>query len=320
MSDNKRLVPICIIFIIAVAGTVFGESALSQDRRITMSDIPAELLAELQNEWERGVYRWAPDDHDALIFLFDDALPELQYELPQVLIGQFVLVSHASSLTLFIFPNNKYILLEEKGLHPNEIIYGYIIKKNDEWWFSDEPLSSLGLRGFGKIQLEESGFSFSGLRAMRKEDMPVPEHLAQGISVTPWREAKQEYFTFGNQGDDTVDFYEIDGFRDSSYRFFHLRIDNGIVRILCVLSPGEWGIYFDGFIDIVEESPDFLKGIIRFTNGTPYYYVDSGTAEIVINSNGNITITMLYTPDLTQQRKRPIFDEFKFPAKLTLEF
>jgi hypothetical protein len=334
----KITLALLTIFLAAAAVTAFGEPALSADRRITMSDTPAQLLAELQNEWQRKGYRWSPDSSPTLIYLFNDALPELQFELPQVLIGHFKLVTNGASRTLFIFPNNKYILFEEKDGHTDEIIYGYIINIDDAWRSSDEPQSDLGprFRGLGRIHLDESGFLFSGQRAMRKEEMPVPApaaeaagrgsppaHLAQGISVTPWTKAKREYYTFGNSGDDTVDFYEMEEFPDDfspSFPFFRLSIDNGIVRIVCLWVPGEFGEYFDGFIDIIEETADCLKGIIRFTNGTPYYYIDSGTAEITINNSGSITITMMYTPDPKQRRTRPIFDEFKFPAKLTLEF
>ena len=313
---NRGIKPVLLagLLIVATAGTAFGEPTLSED----ISDIQAKLLAEFQNEWQRHGWRWSPDGNPPLVFLFDDALPELQYELPQALIGQFVLVSNGPSCTMFIFPNNKFILFEEIAFHPIDVIYGYIIKINDTWWFnrvSEDSFSRLL-----KIPLEESQFSYASERAVRKEDMPVPEHLVQGVSVAPWRKAKREYYTFDNSENVTVDFYEIEGFRDSFYRFFYLRIDNGIVRILCAPSFGEYGIYFDGFIDIIEETPDYLKGIIRFTNGTPYFYVVSGTADIVINSDGSITITMLYTPDLTQSRERQIFNEFQFPAKLTLEF
>jgi hypothetical protein len=86
------------------------------------------------------------------------------------------------------------------------------------------------------------------------------------------------------------------------------------------LSEDNAAIVFQGFIEKHEEDADSIKGIIRFTNGVPYYYVSNGTAEIEIRNDGGITITMLYTPDFATLEQLETPAHFKFPAKLILEF
>jgi hypothetical protein len=77
---------------------------------------------------------------------------------------------------------------------------------------------------------------------------------------------------------------------------------------------------FEGFIDKAEENTDSVKGIIRFTNGVPYYYVSDGIAEIEINNDGSIIITMLFTPALNIVEGIELPEGFQFPARMVLEF
>jgi hypothetical protein len=129
---------------------------------------------------------------------------------------------------------------------------------------------------------------------------------------------KQQYFLFNDPVVERIDFNEMHIiFNDNLYSHC-LHIDNGIVQIACVFSIGEELMTFEGFIEKTEENTDGFKGIIRFTNGVPYFYVSDGTAEIEITNDGSIKITMLYTPDLRYMSE--VAKELQFPAKLVLEF
>ena len=70
---------------------------------------------------------------------------------------------------------------------------------------------------------------------------------------------------------------------------------------------------------MIEENENGFKGIIKFTTGVPYYYIEDGTAQIEIESDGSIIITMLYMPD-TRNRMVNLSDGLQFPARLVLEF
>jgi hypothetical protein len=258
------------------------------------------------------------------------SMPEVQYELPEALIGEFIMVSPSYDHEITIYPNNKFILWLTVPLHTREQTYGYIIKIDNAWYFSLAPESRKNYfrQDLTEIHLTDSGFSYSTewtglLRSMRKEDFPAPKQLAQDISV-PNRAAKQQYFSFSNSGADKVEYNEIDTLPDSYYKnsqfiMHYLQIDNGIVKITRKLSAGaDSADVFNGFLEITAESSNALRGIIRFTNGLPYYYIEDGTAEIEINNDGSIKITMLYTPE--QIEARPIPESFKFPAKFIREF
>jgi hypothetical protein len=54
---------------------------------------------------------------------------------------------------------------------------------------------------------------------------------------------------------------------------YSLKVDSG---------DGEPYFVFENvpFIDLIEENDNGFKGIIRFTNGVPYYYIEDGTAQI----------------------------------------
>jgi hypothetical protein len=256
-------------------------------------------------------------------------MPEVQYELPEALIGEFIMVSPRYDHEITIYPNNKFILWLTVPLHKREQTYGYIIKRDNAWYFSpaQKKKKNYFRQELTEIRLTDSGFSYSTewsglLRSMRKEDFPAPKQLAQDISV-PKRAAKQQYFSFSNSKADKVEYNKIDTlpasyYKNSQFFIHYLQIDNGIVKITRTFSGADYADVFNGFLEITEESSNALRGIIRFTNGVPYYYIEDGTAEIEINNDGGIIITMLYTPE--QIEARPIPESFKFPAKFILEF
>jgi len=276
-----------------------------------------------------------PKDFFDIIEEYKIPMLEIQYELPETLIGEFILVTRAGKDVVTIFPNNKYILVNQSPYHRVERTYGYIVKNDNKWYFSPSPnLVFKYFFGLTEIHLTDSGFSFYDRelgefkKAIRKDNMPSPERLAENVSV-PDRIAKRQFFILDSSwGATRIDFDEIEKPINFNAWYHRLQIDNGIVKITRILGiDGLDLIIFEGFLEIIEESADITKGIIRFTNGVPYNYINSGSAIIEINSNGNIIITMLYSPDYKQLSVyHPSDHEFirnydlLFPAYLVLEF
>jgi len=261
-------------------------------------------------------------------------IPEVQYELPETLIGEFIMVTRGGKDVITIFPNNKYILVNHAPYHSVARTYGYIVKNDNKWYFSPSPkLVFKYFFGLTEIHFTESGFSFYDrelgefAKAIRKENMPIPEHLAENVTV-PDRITKRQIFILNSSGTDRIDFNEIETPKYFDAWYHRLRIDNGIVNITRIMGIDGLGlIVFEGFLEITEESADITKGIIRFTNGVPYSYINDGSAEIEINIDGSIIITMLYSPDYKQLTVLHPPDheliknyELIFPAKLVLEF
>jgi hypothetical protein len=56
-------------------------------------------------------------------------MPETQYEMPESLIGEFIMISPAFNHEMFIFPNNKYIARLAVPNHMTADSYGYVIQK-----------------------------------------------------------------------------------------------------------------------------------------------------------------------------------------------
>lgn len=256
-------------------------------------------------------------------------LPEVQYELPETLVGEFFMVSVAFDHVITIFPNNKYIALT----YVNKDVYyfyeygGHIVKKDGKWYFSHIPEIGGYINKLTEISLTDSGFLYYInetwlLTSMRKENIPVPVNLAEEITV-PWKLSKQQYFIFNDPAAGRIDFNEIDIPVNGYSTSFYLRVDNGIIKIYTIGKNGKYTEVeelFEGFIERTEETNDIIKGIIKFTNGPPYYYIRDGIAEIEINSDGGIIITMLYSPSPQTLNRTEIPGGVRFPAKLVLEF
>jgi len=275
----------------------------------------------------------------------DIPLPEIIYELPKSLIGEFIMISPLYEKNITIFSNNKYIIYTDVHNHPYiDWAWGHIVLIDGVWYFYElsnnyrpyRQLQENRIRTLQEIKILDDGFSYSVFRSMRKENMPVPTNLAEGI-LLPRRIAKNQYFEFNNSI--IIDFNEIIT-NYNKYLYSHaLIIKNNIVTITCgslvkelmKIDPKIAEIYqghedyffgikseFIGFIDLIEKNDNGFKGIIRFTTGVPYYYIEDGTAQIE-KINDDIIITMLYKPD-PRDRNVHIPEGFQTPAKLVLEF
>jgi len=255
---------------------------------------------------------------------FQVPIPDIQYELPEALIGDFIMVSPAFYDEISIFPNNKFIAVTFVPAHRTYTSYGHIVNIDDKWYLN--PIFSEGyLHRRTEIFLTDSGFSYYDnnkrfLTSLRKENIPVPNNLAAEINV-PRKITKRHYFLINSIASIKIECKEIEVDLFSEYWSYRLEILNGIVKILLILKSGERGpVLFEGFIDKTEDNTDIFKGIIKFTNGVSYYYIKNGIAEIEINREGNITITMFYTPASFILNQLELPDGFIFPAKMVLEF
>ena len=297
MSGKKVL--LTILFIIVIATAVGGMPEYPYLKRITEEAIP---------------------------------MPEVQYELPEMFIGEFVMIAPSCDYYITIFPNNKYILLYDRASHVPYETYGHIVKKDNVWYFSPSPEAYRSyFYGLTEIHVTDSGFFFYQssddipdwpIRSMREENIPVPEHLASDITIKR-KTSTQQYFVFGTG---RIDFNEI----DNTYHGFYshiLDINNGIVRIIRrfhYLHEPEFGaafLVFTGFMEENYKNEDSINGTIKFTNGIPYYYLSDGNANIEINRNGSVIVTVLYSPppEYISSYIREI-PGLQFPATLVLEF
>jgi len=272
----------------------------------------------------------------------DIPFPEMIHELPQSIIGEFVFASSSGDFNITIFSNNKYIFSYKAYDHYYTTwSWGHVVNIQNRWYVS--PIPQIMANGMNRcfflgrlqeIQLTETGFLFLEMRAIRKEDMPHSTNLAENISI-PYRIARNQYFFSNNTRFDFNDIF----FNVNNYLYSHaLIINNGNVIIVCGIlirelfkySPPEliefWqenensfagmNTRFTGFLEIIEENENGFKGIIRFTNGVPYFYIEDGTA-LIEKINNDIIITMLYT---RMANLSNIPEGFEFPARLVLEF
>jgi hypothetical protein len=270
----------------------------------------------------------AQQDLEPISYYMDETKipdPKVQYELPQTLIGEFIILTPYTNHKMSIYPSNKYIVSRGVPFHRYDEFYGHIIKKDNRWYFQELGINTIqggappyfGSSTLTEIHITDNGFSYYYdknilFSSMRKEDLPVPINLARDISI-PERKAVQEYFSFNNSGTDSIDIRQVLESK-SNEPFHYLQITNGIISIDFVRI-----MIFSGFIDTEEENDDFFKGIIRFTNGIPYFYIENPTAEIEIKKNGNIKITMLWSP-FPVSAERKVYKDYQFPAMLTLIF
>jgi hypothetical protein len=255
-------------------------------------------------------------------------MPEVIYDLPQNLIGEFLLATLGGEYELTIFSNNKYIL---HFLYPSQESFhcGHIIKKDNIYFFLPIMTLPRGFIGAGhfsidgtEIYLNKNTFSFHASDmlwiAIRKEDMPVPgERFASDVTV-PMKISKRRYF-FSDQNEETMDLNEL---RPPYYNglYHELEITNGMVAITRTSGPNFrfQDMRWEGFLEKTKPEPGALKGTIRFTNGNPYYYIEKGIAFLELSLDA-IRVTMSCTNEI-EEAVRQINPNMRSPIYLVLEF
>jgi hypothetical protein len=248
----------------------------------------------------------------------DIPMPEIRYELPSQLVGEFIIVSPTNSEELTIFPNNKYII-ESRSYDFSSQNYGHIIQKDGKFYFN--PLKLGYFYRQAEIILSDTGFSFYQddylLRVFRKTEWPPVNPVAKTISASS-DSAKRQYFKIirNDNTEHEIPFQNI--FFGSSPNLQHsIYISEGSVGILRVFTKGEW-IFWKGFLDNVEKNNNFITASIQFTNGVPYYYAANGVASITIDGDGLI-VSIPCSLDVESDIRSKIPDALS-PMYLILEF
>jgi len=322
---NKKLLIFILIFFILFVECIFSFSLDDFLKETYSYSFPHR---NIEYTWERKIKE------------SDVPMPEKQFELPRALIGDFIMTSAYANIEITIYPNNKFILIFWiPGHFPSEK-YGYVTKIDDIWYFASftgrEHFNGKFFSSLTTIYLNSSGFSFFHLNeeryisSIRRENIPKPKQIAD-ITISA-RTERSQYFYFNDSQTDRIDYNDLvftNSFYNElrRYQFHQLEINNGIVEIYNYIhKEGEEKIVYEGariflgFMEILEENEDSIKGIIKFVNGIPYYYTTDGTAEIEIKNDGSILITMTYKNNFALFNNVEAPFKIQFPAKLVLEF
>lgn len=269
----------------------------------------------------------------------DIPMPGMQYELPDDLIGEFILINSFYDCYITIYPHNKFITLSRNPLHVDRYGYGYIIKRDNRWYLI--PLDNTRLypktaflSDLTEITYTDNGYIFHDylnnmFRMRRKIDISGRQNIAENISIGLIRTRQQYYILKQSNTEKFIDFQEIQylinpQFSSFSILFFHeLIIRNGYIEIRRrEYQEGSKSIGFmfrlEGFIEIHEENENIKRGTIQFTNGIPYYHIKDGTAIIEI-SNENIKVIMECTAEVEETIREKIPD-IESPVYLVFEF
>jgi hypothetical protein len=270
----------------------------------------------------------------------DIPMPETQYELPENLIGDFVLINDWVDREIKIFSNNKFISWQYVNDQSRGEHYGYVLKKEDSWYLAPANKSLLDnrfsqhpfLSDFTAITLLDTGFSFHDREsiiniAIPKIDITEETNIAEDVSI-PLRMVKQQYYII-HQPDtrQIIDFAEFanTNFPLTSTPCHSLYISNGIVTmyrhfirdngsIVGTFGDDPWR----GFFEKSDKTPGERSGIIHFTNGVPFYYVKDGIA--IIEIKGDDIIITIQCSDEEERRIREKYPEAQSPIILVLEF
>ena len=266
----------------------------------------------------------------------DIPMPEIQYELPENLIGDFVLINDWADRGIKIFPNNKFITWQDDDWLIED--YGYVVKKESSWYLM--PVAFYTAQGYYRqhpflsdfilteIILSDTGFSFNDRSNVMNRAIPkinIEETMiARDVSIS-WRRIRQQYYLFEQSNtQQIIDFVEIVDPFFSPYHPYHMfQIINGLVKIEHLFirdngTIGEFGLSWEGFFEKSDETPGERSGIIHFTNGVPFYYVKDGIA--IIEIKGDDIIITIQCSDEEERRIREKYPEAQSPIFLVLEF
>jgi hypothetical protein len=259
----------------------------------------------------------------------DIPMPKKQYKLPENLVGDFILINSWAEREIRIFPNNKFISWQytHDVFPPTSDYYGYVVKKKKSWYFMPVNNAQKTYRGHPflsdstEITLLDTGFSFHE-RSSNKLNIAIPKiditktNIAEDVSISR-RTVKQQYYVIDQSNTrQRIDFQEIIYIEDYPPISHDLEISNGIVTI--ARNP----IYNDGRVSRETDGlwRGFVEknGIIRFTNGVPYYYVKDGTA--ILEIKGNDVIITIQCSDEEEKSIRAKYPNAQSPIFLVLEY
>jgi hypothetical protein len=267
----------------------------------------------------------------------DIPMPEVQYDLPEILVGDFILINHWVEREIKIFSNNKFISWQQISDQSRSEHYGYVVKKEDSWYLVPANKSLLNnrfrqhpfLSDITKITLLDTGFSFHE-RGSNELNIAIPkinltEEMKIATDVTlSWRIVRRQYYLFDQPNSrQIIDFHEITNIENFPPLYHDLVISNGIVTLarhfnyngtIRRMIDDLWRGFFEKNVETLGE----INGIIRFTNGVPYYYVKDGIAILEIK-NDNVIIT-IQCSDEEERRIQEKYPYAQSPIFLVLEF
>jgi hypothetical protein len=258
----------------------------------------------------------------------DIPMPKKQYKLPENLVGDFMLINSWAEREIRIFQNNKFISWQYTydEIPPRTDYYGYVVKKKKSWYlmpvhnaqkfYAGHPF----LSDSTEITLLDTGFSFYEIDS-NELNIAIPKiditkaNIAEDVSISR-RMVKQQYYVIDQPNTrQRIDFQEIIYIEDYPPISHDLEISNGIVTLardfihngsVSRMTDGLWR----GFVE--------KNGIIRFTNGVPYYYVKDGTA--ILEIKGNDVIITIQCSDEEERSIRAKYPNAPSPIFLVLEY
>jgi hypothetical protein len=214
--------------------------------------------------------------------------PDNQHELPNELIGDFIIPAVYMNITFSVFPSNKYLILLKSDDHAGSE-YGHIIKSGDTYFFSPLESGSI-IKTQTAIHLTSNGFYFfspNGQKenVLRKRQMMIGSAAAK-FSI-PRREEKSRYY----KRRDDVSLDHQSKFIPDIPRLsliYSLYIANGEVRIALRFHDGS--VFWDGYLEITEETEEETRGKIIFTEGAAYNDMENGIASITMRGSDIMVI------------------------------
>ena len=208
--------------------------------------------------------------------------PEVVYELPQEILGSFVIPHAYDNITMTIFESNKY-LIHFVGDDYSSYEYGHIVHISNS--FVLHPIYDGGpaipslipepaeiIPTADGLDIVSSERSRRALRAREKRISGKARNITVESQATT-----RLFFLVTTIGGDRI---EVSHTVLERFPSFFVGIAQGEVSIWLQLSDGSVGWY--GFIDDVASTPNRIFGTIYFTGGAAFFFTDEGLGSLQI--------------------------------------
>jgi hypothetical protein len=259
----------------------------------------------------------------------DIPMPEVHYDLPQAIVGEFTIIAFPDEYTITIYPNNKYIMFSKGYDTTGGFHYGYVIEKDNVYYFN--PIGSTRqdiFNGLTEIYMSETGFSFYMQNHLYLKDflfkaVPAPskpEHIADTVTI-PQTRTKQQYYIVDSHNR-RVPLYAEGFFRPYEFSY-SLTIDKGLVSLYDQMfneRVKEYflsGIVWSGFLTTAWDDGENFSGKVQFTNSPAFYNIVDGDATI--EKRGDSIIITAAATEYIEAELRKIYS-IESSVYLVLEF
>jgi hypothetical protein len=211
----------------------------------------------------------------------DIADPEKQSILPDELIGDFIIPELYTNTTVSIYPSNKYIITIKSDDHTG-YEYGHITANNGSYFFLPLNRFISYTTSLTRIYFDDPDLYFYNndrkINLLRKRPKVIDSD-AERINIV----MKEESRYFKLRDDNSLE-VESKILRPYSNYSLSLRIAEGAVTIAVIFRDGR--VYWEGYLEIIEENETETKGKIIFTEGAAFREVENGIGSITINERG----------------------------------